>query len=140
MRIFSFLGRVTSTINTIIQNLLCNHATEHGEFLENGAPPPVQVNNPQSWFPYDSQLQFETAKFLYTKCQMLAPKIDALLDLWASSLYPYGAQPPFVNHRQLYCTIDSTKLGGQRQVAMFISFLYGRCPCHRSTRVDVPEI
>ena len=45
------------------------------------------------------------------KCQMSASKIDALLDLWASSLYPHGTQPPFVNHHQLYCTIDSTKLG-----------------------------
>ena len=42
---------------------------------------------------------------------MSASKIDALLDLWASSLYPHGTQPPFVNHRQLYRTIDSTKLG-----------------------------
>ena len=31
----------------------CN---EHGKFLENGVPPPAQVNNPWSWFPYDNQL------------------------------------------------------------------------------------
>jgi len=42
---------------------------------------------------------------------MSAPKIDALLDLWASSLYPHQAQPPFSNHRHLYQTIDATTAG-----------------------------
>jgi len=70
---------------------LAQPCNEHGEFLENGTPPSVWVNDPQNWFPYDSQLQFETVEFLYTKCQMSAMKIDALLDLWASSLYPHGA-------------------------------------------------
>ena len=127
-KIFGFLVQVTSSIGIIIQNLLVSFlfaivfaftpdiyaaqpCNEHGEFLENGAPPPVQVNDPRSWFLYSSQLQFETAEFLYTKCQMSASKIDALLDLWASSLYPHGVRPPFVNHRQLYDVIDSTKLG-----------------------------
>ena len=52
-----------------------------------------------------------TAKFLYTKCQILASKIDALLDIWASLLYLHSAQPPFVNHHHLYDVIDSTRLG-----------------------------
>ncbi|KAG8215095.1 hypothetical protein J3R82DRAFT_8526 [Butyriboletus roseoflavus] len=107
---------------------------EHGEFLKNGAPPPVQVNNPQSWFPYDSQLQFETAEFLYTKCQISAPKIDALLDLWTSSLYPYGAWPPFVNHHQLYRTIDSMKLGDSIKWQCLSASYMGNVPA-----IDPPE-
>jgi len=42
---------------------------------------------------------------------MSAPKIDTLLDLWASSLYPHQAQPPFSNHCHLYQTIDATTAG-----------------------------
>ena len=37
--------------------------------------------------------------------------MDALLDLWASSLYPHQTQPPFSNHHHLYRTIDATATG-----------------------------
>jgi len=84
---------------------------ENGVFLAPGTPPPVNANNPHDWYPYESQLQFETAEFLFSRCQMSAPKMDALLDLWASSLYPHQAQPPFSNHRHLYRTIDATTTG-----------------------------
>ena len=116
---------------TVCLAQLCN---KHGKFLENGAPPPAQVDDPQNWFPYDSQLQFETAEFLYTKCQMLASKIDALLDLWASSLYPHGAQPPFVNHHQLYDIIDSTKLGSDIKWQCLSASYMGEVPT-----VDLPQ-
>ncbi|KAG9311626.1 hypothetical protein JVU11DRAFT_7853 [Chiua virens] len=66
----------------------------HGNPLPPGTPPITQANN-EDWFPYSNQLQFEMAEFLYLKCQMLASKIDTLLDLWAVSLYPHGAEPPF---------------------------------------------
>ncbi|KIM70531.1 hypothetical protein SCLCIDRAFT_18645 [Scleroderma citrinum Foug A] len=83
----------------------------NGVFLAPGTPLPVNANNPHDWYPYESQLQFETAKFLFSRCQMSAPKMDALLDLWASSLYLHQAQPPFSNHRHLYQTIDATTIG-----------------------------
>lgn len=37
--------------------------------------------------------------------------IDVLLSLWAASLAPYDAAPPFRNHDDLYHVIDSTTLG-----------------------------
>ncbi|KAF9231628.1 hypothetical protein BU15DRAFT_68170 [Melanogaster broomeanus] len=86
----------------------CN---ECGEFLTPGTPPLVNVNNPDDWSPYQDQLQFETAEFLFARCQMSAPKIDVLLDLWASTLYPYKAKPPFADHRHMYKTIDATAIG-----------------------------
>ncbi|KAF8431821.1 hypothetical protein L210DRAFT_3614448 [Boletus edulis BED1] len=52
-----------------------------------GTPPAASVNDQNNWFPYDNQVQFETAEFLYSKCHLSANKIDALLDLWAASLY-----------------------------------------------------
>ena len=79
-------------------------------FLAPGTPPPVNANNPHDWYPYKSQLQFEMAEFLFSWCQMSVPKMDALLDLWASSLYPHQAQPPFSNHCHLYQTIDATTI------------------------------
>lgn len=42
---------------------------------------------------------------------MSAGDIDRLLEIWASSLAPYGAEPPFRNHTDLYNAIDSTALG-----------------------------
>ena len=51
------------------------------------------------------------AEFLFSQCQMSVLKMDALLDLWASSFYPYQAQPPFSNHCHLYQTIDATTIG-----------------------------
>ncbi|KAG8219267.1 hypothetical protein J3R82DRAFT_108 [Butyriboletus roseoflavus] len=109
----------------------CN---EHGEFLENGAPPPAQVDDSQSWFPYENQLQFKTAEFLYSKCQMSASKIDTLLDLWASSLYPHGAWPPFVNHHHLYDIIDSTKFGSDIKWQCLLATYTGDVPT-----VDLPQ-
>jgi hypothetical protein len=61
--------------------------------------------------PYDSRVDFETADLLYTKAQMSGGDIDALLDIWAASLFKYHDRPPFNNHEELYATIDSTPLG-----------------------------
>jgi len=80
-------------------------------FLAPGTPPLVNANNPHDWHPYESQLQFEMAEFLFSWCQMSAPKIGALLDLWASSLYLHQAQLPFSNHCHLYQTINATTAG-----------------------------
>ncbi|KAF8441008.1 hypothetical protein L210DRAFT_3612177 [Boletus edulis BED1] len=94
----------------------------HGNFLPPGAPPPAHVNNNDDWFPYKNQLQFETAEFLYSKCQMSATKINALLDLWASSLYPHGAEPPFQDHRHLHEVIDATIIGDVKWQSFSVSY------------------
>jgi Plavaka transposase len=40
--------------------------------------------------------------------------INLLLNLWAISLMPYGAEPPFRNQDELYSCIDATTLGDIR--------------------------
>lgn len=139
MTIYNTLVWATSTTGTTIQNSLVRTAfiprltqlkpwhvgqpcSEDGDFLLPGTPPPMKENDPTNWFPYDSQLQFETAQFLFTKCQMSASKVDALLDLWASSLYSHGAGPPFTNHRHMLNTIDSTTVGDVRWQCLSIRY------------------
>ncbi|KAI6097637.1 hypothetical protein EDD17DRAFT_1490076, partial [Pisolithus thermaeus] len=64
-----------------------------------------------SWAPFDDHVQFETAELLYTRIQLSAPQIDALLDLWGATLLEHNAKPPFDNCHSLYNTIDSIPLG-----------------------------
>ena len=71
-------------------------------------PPPHATDDPDNWTPYNSQLEFETAKFLFTCEQMSAGNIDILLDLWSTSLFKHSEQPPFTSHCDLYDTIDVT--------------------------------
>jgi hypothetical protein len=42
---------------------------------------------------------------------MPAGEIDELLDIWAASQIPFGAQGPFHNSRDLYQSIDNTTVG-----------------------------
>ena len=61
--------------------------------------------------PYKSHLQFEVADFLYHHNQMSAGGIDFVLQLWVASLAIHGDEPPFLNARHMYDTINSTPLG-----------------------------
>ncbi|KAI6046553.1 hypothetical protein EDC04DRAFT_2597993 [Pisolithus marmoratus] len=58
-----------------------------------------------------SQLEFKVAKFLFTHAEMLAKKINTLLDFWAASLLPLGSTPLFANHKDLYHMIDCMSAG-----------------------------
>ena len=42
---------------------------------------------------------------------MSVGNINILLDLWLTSLFKHGDQPPFTSHWDLYDTIDVTPLG-----------------------------
>ncbi|KAN0077956.1 hypothetical protein V8E55_010013 [Tylopilus felleus] len=53
---------------------------------------------------------------------MPAAKIDTLLDLWMSSLYPHGAQPPFRDHCHLYKVIDTTMAGDVRWQCFIVDY------------------
>jgi hypothetical protein len=63
------------------------------------------------WSPFGSRVEFETAEFLYARNQMSAGDIDTLLELWATTLLASDRTPPFNNHRDLYSTIDSARVG-----------------------------
>jgi hypothetical protein len=88
---------------------------ETGRFLPNGTPPPPPPpRSKNDWSPYENRVAFETAERLYVKEQLSAAGIDALMDLWHSSFIQCGIEDggaPFVNHSDLYNTIDSTPLG-----------------------------
>lgn len=85
---------------------------EHGQFLPLGTPPSPRHPNksPEDWAPFRNQTDFETAELLYSHTQMLATNIDNLMDLWSASLAKHGESGPFVNHSDLYGTIDSIPL------------------------------
>ncbi|KAF9225582.1 hypothetical protein BS17DRAFT_869508 [Gyrodon lividus] len=112
--------------------MLSGISDEHGIYLlernstpkiiKQITPPLVNVNNPDDWSPYQDQLQFEPAKFLFARCQMSAPKIDVLLDLWASTLYPYKAKPPFADHHHMYKTIDAPAIGDVKRQSFSASY------------------
>lgn len=85
---------------------------ELGNFLPSGAPPPPRPTAPADDFsPYQSREEFELAELLYSRVQMSAGNIDALLDIWASTLAKHNDNPLFANAKHMYETIDSTNLG-----------------------------
>ncbi|KAG2090577.1 hypothetical protein BD769DRAFT_1371547, partial [Suillus cothurnatus] len=88
---------------------ICNEA---GDFIPpESPPPPYSSRSPDNWTPYHNQLEFETAKFLYSKVQMSAGDIDKLMNLWGRTLEKHNDAPPFADHRDLYSTIDDTPVG-----------------------------
>lgn len=64
---------------------------------------------------------------------MSAGDIDTLAKLWAATLAPHGAVPPFTNHKDLYDTIDSTPLADVPWQTFDITY-NGKLPDH-----DVPH-
>jgi len=75
-------------------------------------PPSPNKDNvgPDDWTPYTNHVQFELAELLYAKAQMLASNIDQLMNIWAAHGAEHGKEPPFLNHNDLYKTIDTTPL------------------------------
>ena len=76
-------------------------------------PPPVSEKSPDDWGPYGDRLQFEAAEFIFQDAEMSSGDIDKLCDLWGQSLCSDqgGPSPPFMDHKELYKTIDATPLG-----------------------------
>jgi len=75
----------------------------------------MTLDRPQGdWSPFSDRVTFETAEQLFAKEQMSAMGIDTLMDLWRASFIQSDATnggAPFVNHKDLYNTIDSISLG-----------------------------
>src|ERR1700736_151401 len=91
---------------------------EHGAPLPPGYSPNPRDRNANAdnsgandWMPYTSRAQFELAELLFTKVQMSAGNIDQLMTNWAAHGAEQGAEPPFLNHEDLYDTIDATDIG-----------------------------
>lgn len=85
-----------------------------GTFIDSNSPPrsaPSTSINQNTWAPFESQLQFEAADFVYRTSHLSHSKIDTLLDLWAASLLEHGDTPPFADHKHLFDTIDAIDFG-----------------------------
>jgi hypothetical protein len=83
---------------------------EEGYDLESETPPPSQTaDSSPDWGPFNSQVQFETADFLFRKAEISRMDIDTLMQLWASTTADHNA--PFTNHQEMLTTIDSIQEG-----------------------------
>ncbi|KAI0669487.1 hypothetical protein C8Q78DRAFT_1070632 [Trametes maxima] len=100
------------------------------------APEKPEALPRDDWSPYEDRVQFETTELLYSKAKMSAGNINKLLDLWAASLAPHDAPPPFRYSRELYATIDSTSLGTVKWESFDLAYPVGMRPQQAS---DVPS-
>ena len=81
-----------------------------GYDIRPGAPPQDHPSDSQpNWFPFTSQVQFETADFLFKKAEMSQADVDTLMRLWAATTSDGCA--PFLNHQEMLSTIDAIDLG-----------------------------
>ena len=81
-----------------------------GYDLEHDAlPHPRTADVPSDWAPFDSQVQFETADFLFEKAEMSQGDVNILMQLWASTTADNVA--PFENHQDMLAAIDSIQDG-----------------------------
>jgi hypothetical protein len=86
-------------------------------------PPPCKTDNgPDDWTPYENQPQFEHTDYIFTKNQTSAGSIDQLLNIWAVTLVGTDLKPPFVNHNDLYCTINLTPPGDIKLESCTLSY------------------
>jgi hypothetical protein len=83
---------------------------EEGYDLESATLPPLQTaDGSPDWGPFNSQVQFETADFLFRKVEMSQRDVDTLMQLWASTTADRDA--PFANHQEMLTAIDSIQQG-----------------------------
>jgi hypothetical protein len=88
---------------------------KHSQFLNDSElepPAPPEPQDPTDWTPFTSRTQFETAEFLFKRAQMSAGNIDELMMLWTADVFTSNDKSPFVNHDDLYSTIDAIPVGG----------------------------
>ena len=88
---------------------------EDGDPLDPALPPITERWEPIDWTPFSNRIEFETADFLYKRCQMSGSNITILMKLWAA--YSALRDPkdtsssnlsPFINQRRtLHSPIDS---------------------------------
>jgi hypothetical protein len=74
-------------------------------------PPPRPTAAPGIWKPFDDELQFKIADFLYRQEEMSQGNINCLLELWALSLMKHGSIGPFDSYKEIYDTIDAIEEG-----------------------------
>ncbi|KAF8951994.1 hypothetical protein BDZ97DRAFT_1931423 [Flammula alnicola] len=99
----------TKTYHHFLDGRPCD---ENGHYLPIGSPcPPRPARAMDDWSPFDNDLQFKIADFLYRQEEMSQGKIDHLLELWALSLMKHGSLGPFDSYKHIYDMIDAVEEG-----------------------------
>ncbi|KAH6884299.1 hypothetical protein BKA70DRAFT_1468570 [Coprinopsis sp. MPI-PUGE-AT-0042] len=76
------------------------------------SPQPRSQQDENDWTPFEDDVQFGIADFLYRCEEMSQQNINHLLDLWALSLMKHGATfGPYDNYQHIFDTIDEIKQG-----------------------------
>ncbi|OBZ77541.1 hypothetical protein A0H81_01910 [Grifola frondosa] len=107
---------------------------EDGNYLPPDTPPtfpPAPLSD--DWSPYRNRVEFEVAGLLYTRDKMPGKCINELMDLWTATLLKYNDYGPFANSKDLYRTIDSTRLGDVKWESFELSYS-GEVPDHNVPR------
>ena len=101
--------RIISSFNIFI---LGTPVDADGYELEPSVDPnlPSLHDNSANYFPFESRADFEFTKWMYSKSQVSANRIDELLHILAK-LYQ-DQLPPAFKHDQVYEKIDNIKPGG----------------------------
>lgn len=77
----------------------------------NAPPPACPTAASKTWKPFEDELQFKIADFLYRQEEMSQGNINRLLELWALSLMKHGSIGPFDGYKEIYDRIDSIEEG-----------------------------
>jgi len=75
------------------------------------APLPSDGQDPTSWSPFGSRLDFDFAYYHFVEVQNSAGAIDKALDMWQAAILKYRENVPWTNAQDLYDTIDQIQLG-----------------------------
>ncbi|KAK0474073.1 hypothetical protein IW261DRAFT_1423188 [Armillaria novae-zelandiae] len=86
---------------------------EHGQYLPpNILPPPPLPQNENLWAPFEDEVQFPIANFLFQKVKMSQGDINHLMELWNLSMLEHEGFGPFQSCDDMYDAIDKIQLGG----------------------------
>jgi hypothetical protein len=78
------------------------------------------VNEDSSWFPFNNQVEFKFADFLFWQNEMLAGDINELVHIWSTS---ETGEAPFSNHKEMYQKIHSIPYGDIPWSSFSISYV-----------------
>lgn len=94
-----------------------------GQPLAPGAAPPLyDTRSTDNWAPFEDDLQFLVADFLYRCQEMSQGNINILLHLWGLSLMKHGAtHGPYENYQHIFDTIDNIEQGDAPWMSMAVS-------------------
>lgn len=68
------------------------------------------ASNSDDWSPFENRSAFELAEFFYKRDQTSAGNIDEYLRITSDMMATHGGQPPFLDHKDVYDTIDAISI------------------------------